>query len=199
MSIAAGVAPPWPSMGSSDEALVEGCLAAREEAWSGLIEKYKRLIFSVPLKIGLSREEACDVFLSVCAKLAKELPKLRNARCLAQWLIQIATYESFRAGSGRGRSFDQSHFRLANALSTDADKHPDDIMRQTEREQLLREAIANLHPRCQRMMSMLFFEEPVRSYEQVAAELGIVEVATGFIRKRCLQELREQLGRAWDR
>jgi len=199
MSIAAGVAPPWPSMGSSDEALVEGCLAAREEAWSGLIEKYKRLIFSVPLKVGLSREEACDVFLNVCARLAKELPKLRNATSLTQWLIQVATYESFRAGRGAARSFEQSQATLINEVSADTGKHPDQIIRQAEREQLLREAIANLRPPCQRMMSMLFFEEPIRSYEQIAEELGIVEVSTGFIRRRCLQDLREQVGRAWNR
>jgi RNA polymerase sigma factor (sigma-70 family) len=197
MSLAGGIAPVWPSTGYSDEMLIEGCLEGRVEAWSGLIEKYKRLIFSVPVKVGLSHEDASDIFQSVCAKLARELPKLRSTRALSQWLIQVATHESFCAINNRSHSSCPNTERPIGGSDAHDDKHPDEIIRQTEREQLLREAIANLQARCQRLIFMLFFEEPVRSYEQIAKELGLAEGSLGIIRGRCLERLREQLPNSW--
>ena len=197
MSIATGIAPAWPSMIYSDELLIKGCLEGREEAWSGLIEKYKTLIFSVPVKVGLSREEAGDIFQSVCAKLIRELPKLRSTRALPQWLIQVTTHESFRAISSHGHSFCANTEKPIGERAADRDEHPDEIIRQTEREQLLREAIANLQERCQRLIFRLFFEEPGSSYEQIAKELGLAESSLAIIRGRCLERLREQLPNDW--
>ena len=197
MSLASGFAPAWPSTTYSDEMLIKGCLEGREEAWSGLIEKYKTLIFSVPLKVGLSREEAADTFQSVCARLARELPRLRNARALPQWLIQITTHESFRAINKRTDCFCTNTERPADGLLTGDGKHPDEIIRQTEREQLLREAISNLQERCRRLILMLFFERPVRPYEQIARELGLGERSRAFARGSCLERLREQLPNGW--
>src|SRR5215472_1988114 len=39
---------------SADNGLIQSCLKGSEHAWSRLIEKYKRLIFSIPIKGGLS-------------------------------------------------------------------------------------------------------------------------------------------------
>jgi hypothetical protein len=50
----------------SDERLVRDCLSGSEEAWSTLVNKYSRLIFSIPIKFGLSRDEAAEVFQQVC-------------------------------------------------------------------------------------------------------------------------------------
>jgi DNA-directed RNA polymerase specialized sigma24 family protein len=40
---------------------------------------------------------------------------------------------------------------------------------------------------------MLFFEEPPRPYQQLAAELGLSTGSIGFIRQRCLERLRKRL------
>jgi DNA-directed RNA polymerase specialized sigma subunit len=53
--------------------------------------------------------------------------------------------------------------------------------------------VAALPARCQRLMQMLFFEEPARPYQEVAQRLRIAEGSIGFIRQRCLQRLRKQL------
>ena len=45
-----------PSDTWSDVRLVKECLSGHEEAWSCLIEKYKALIYSIPVKYGLSPE-----------------------------------------------------------------------------------------------------------------------------------------------
>ena len=51
----------WP-----DTRLVRECRNGNEEAWAALLDKYKNLIFSIPIKRGLPREEAADVFQRVC-------------------------------------------------------------------------------------------------------------------------------------
>jgi hypothetical protein len=43
------------------------------------------------------------------------------------------------------------------------------------------------------MIEMLFFETPPRPYVEVAAALGIAVGSIGFIRGRCLEQLRAVL------
>src|ERR1043166_755609 len=55
-----------------DEWLVQGCLQGDPKAWEALIDKYKRLIFSIPIKYGASSADAADVFQSVCIEERSE-------------------------------------------------------------------------------------------------------------------------------
>jgi RNA polymerase sigma factor (sigma-70 family) len=194
MSLASAHAPQRPATLFDDEALIRECLQGNEQAWGNLIDKYKNLIFSIPIKIGLSHDDASEVFQMVCAELVKQLPNLRKPRALPKWLISVATHESFRTAN-RNRRFVDADESIEDTASPGGSRRADEIIRQAEREQLLRDEISSLQPRCQKLIFMLFFEEPVRSYEEVAQELGLAEGSIGFIRGRCLQRLRKQLGK----
>jgi RNA polymerase sigma factor (sigma-70 family) len=61
---------------------------------------------------------------------------------------------------------------------------------QVEREQMLRDALFELPPRCQEMMRLLFYHQPPLAYKEVAERLGLAEGSIGFIRGRCLMKLR---------
>src|SRR5262245_22855161 len=54
---------------SEDEWLVQGCLQGEARAWEQLIDRYKKLIYSIPLKYGASPEDASDVFQAVCIEV----------------------------------------------------------------------------------------------------------------------------------
>jgi len=69
---------------SSDERLIGRCLKGDQEAWSALIDKYKNLIYSIPMKLGM-HQDAGDIFQSVCVDLLSELPRLREHRALPKW------------------------------------------------------------------------------------------------------------------
>lgn len=58
---------------------------------------------------------------------------------------------------------------------------------------MLREALAGLSSQCLRLIEMLFFRNPPRSYSEVAAELGLEMGSIGFTRQKCLQRLRRRL------
>ena len=77
----------------TDRELVAACLSGDEQAWSELIDRYNRLIFSIPLKQGLDRDEAADIFQAVCLDLVAELPRLRDPQALPKWLIQTTLHK----------------------------------------------------------------------------------------------------------
>jgi RNA polymerase sigma factor (sigma-70 family) len=175
----------------SDTRLVKACLAGNEEAWSLLIDKYKALIFSIPVKYGLSQQEAADVFQATCTELLVRLPELREPRALPKWLMQVAHHESYR--------WKRQNQRLVSRDGETDFPEPatppiaENIVQQTQEEQMLREAMALLTPQCRRLVELLFFETPSRPYAEVAAELGLAVGSIGFTRQKCLDRLRRHL------
>ena len=176
----------------TDERLVAECRKGNQDAWSGLIEKYKNLIFSVPIKFGLPREDASDIFQAVCLDLLSDLPQLREPRALPKWLMQMSFHKCLRWKKQRLVLFDDP-LEIEGASEASSEELPEEIMYQVQREQMLRDAVASLAPRCHRMIAMLFFESPARPYQEVAKELGIATGSIGFIRGRCLRMLRQRL------
>jgi RNA polymerase sigma factor (sigma-70 family) len=179
----------WP-----DTRLVRECLRGSEEAWSALIDKYKNLIFSIPIKYGFSADDATEIFQAVCVELLTELPKLREPRALPKWLMQITAHKCFhrKREQQRTESSDDGEESRESSVPAGAEG----ILRQAEEEQSLRNALFGLPPRCRQLIEMLFFEEPPRPYQQVAQSLGIATGSIGFIRQRCLERLRKQLAEA---
>ena len=57
-----------------------------EQAWSELVDRYSRLIDPIPLRQGLSRDDAADVFQAVRLDPVAELPRLRDPQALPAWL-----------------------------------------------------------------------------------------------------------------
>lgn len=179
-----------PNTSWSDEELVLECLQGNQRAWSTLVEKYRNLVYSVPAKYRMPPEDAADVFQAVWTDLFSELPRLRNAGALRSWLITVAGHKCYqwkRQEAMRNRS---SELDLG---SRDPQATFLDWRREVEREQMLRDALQELSPRCREMVQMLFYEQPPRPYKEIAERLGLAEGSIGFIRGRCLTKLRSNL------
>jgi len=176
----------------SEERLVRECCEGNQAAWSALIEKYKNLIFSIPIKFGLPREDAADIFQAVCADLVGGLPKLREPKALPKWLMQTTFHQCLRWKKDRMVLMDDVE-EMDRQPDPSSETLPEEMLYQLQREQGVREAIISLPPRCGRMVQMLFFESPARPYQEVAKELGIATGSIGFIRGRCLKKLRQAL------
>jgi len=178
----------WP-----DDRLVAECLKGDHQAWSALLDKYKNLIFSIPIKLGLY-EDAADIFQTVCLDLLTDLPRLREPRALPKWLMQTCYHKCLQC---RRRAEKHVPLREEDGERPPANGSPstlpDDMLVQLEREQIVRGAVSELSPRCERMVRMLFFETPPRPYQEIAKELGMATGSIGFIRGRCLGKLKQQL------
>jgi RNA polymerase sigma factor (sigma-70 family) len=174
-----------------DTRLVKECLRGNQEAWSSLIDKYKALIYSIPVKYSLPPQEAADVFQSTCMELLARLPELREPRALPKWLMQVAHHECYRLKR-------QSQRVISRDGNTDLPEPEtpaiaESLVEQTQAEQLLREAMSALTPQCRRLVEMLFFEPSPRPYAEVAAALGLAVGSIGFTRQKCIERLRSRL------
>lgn len=177
----------------TDEALIVMCRKGDGNAWNTLVERYKNLVYSIPLRFRMPDEDAADTFQAVWLDLYSELDKLREPAALRGWLVSAASHkclhwkarEARRAGSALGRDADMDI----------ADARPliNEIGLEAEKDQLVRDAMRSIPERCRKMLRMLFFEQPPRPYAEVAKELGLAEGSIGFIRGRCLQKMKKAL------
>jgi RNA polymerase sigma factor (sigma-70 family) len=178
---------------SSNARLVEECLAGNEAAWSVLIDKYKNLIYSVPLKFGLSQDQAADIFQAVCLDLLIELTRLRNPEALPAWLISAARHRCLRSQRNQQRLVAADTPESGVRPESRPTGLPEQAIRQIERRQMLYQALSELPPRCRKLVEMLFFEAPSRPYTEISEILGVARGSIGFIRGRCLRRLRSRL------
>ena len=177
----------------SDTQLATECLAGNERAWTALVDKYKHLIYSIPLRQGFTPADANDIFQSVIAELLSNLGNMRDARALPAWLIQVTSHKCSRWKRLQSRELPAGDGESEMEIAAATPETPESLVHDAEREQILREAVYRASPRCREMIRMLFYETPMRPYAEVAASLGIAVGSIGFIRRRCLDRLRKFL------
>jgi RNA polymerase sigma factor (sigma-70 family) len=185
----ARTAPVW-----NDTRLVKECLRGNEEAWSLLIDKYKGLIYSIPVKYGLPPHDAADVFQATCTELLVRLPEIREPRALPKWLMQVAHHECYRWKRQQQRLV--SRDGEPDLPEPETPPIAESVMQQTQEEQMLREAMSVLSAQCRRLVELLFFETPSRPYAEVAKELGLAVGSIGFTRQKCMERLHRQLDKS---
>jgi RNA polymerase sigma factor (sigma-70 family) len=178
----------------SDERLVRACLRGDERAWAALIDRYKRLILSFPRRYGASPDDAADVFQLVCVELFAELPRLRNPGAVRAWLTKVALHHAY--------DWNRCHRTRTKREGTDLETAegeltpvPDGMIERAEREQIVRDAIRLLPPRCRTLIQLMFYEQPALPYQEIARRFGVAEGSIGFIRGRCLKKLESELAR----
>lgn len=175
---------------AEDEKLVQECLAGDERAWNTLIDKYKRLIYSVPVKYGFSPDDAGDIFQNVCIDLFTNLSKLRKIESLRSWLITVATHKCFhwKKHQKQDVELDAMEQEVAEEIAA-----APQVLQEVQEEQAVRDAIERLTPRCAQLVKLLFYEQPPVPYNEIAQKLGLATGSIGFIRGRCLNRLQKIL------
>jgi RNA polymerase sigma factor (sigma-70 family) len=179
---------PW-----DDERLLAACGKGDQEAWSALVEKYKNLVYSIPIKMGL-HDSAPDIFQSVFLELLTALPQIREPQALAKWLIQVCYHKCLHCRAQAERTAPLDGETIEAKVNSEAPTL-EDVVIEGQREQAMRDSLRLLSPRCERLVRMLFYETPARPYQAIARELGLATGSIGFIRGRCLAHLRKQLQR----
>ena len=167
----------------SDTDLVRQCLTGDQGAWSELIDRYQRLIYSVARTLSQSSEDAADVFQQVCLELYQRLPELRDAESLPAWLITVTRRQA--------AAVLKSHKTLLPLR----DEYPAlaDQIRSIENEHLVETAMLDLPERCRQLINLLYLHPFSLSYSAVAERLGVPVSSIGPTRARCLAKLRKLL------
>ena len=182
----------------NDRELLKLCLERDAAAWEALLARYQRLIYSIPIRMGLSPNDAADIFQSVCLKLLRSLSTLRHQDKISSWLTVTTRRECWRIAAQRQRS----HVTLSCVNCNDeeqfietASAEPllDEQQRIAEQQQILRDAVAALPERCRQLITLLFYDRDEPGYVEIARRMNMPRSSMGPTRARCLAKLRELL------
>lgn len=171
-------------------ALLQACRSGDAGAWEQLIRTYQRLIYAIPRRAGLSDDGAAEVFQRVWVSLFEHLDRIEHPERLTTWLATTARRESWRMLRAE-RATSARSVGAAEELDEleDSALLPDALIERMERQQLVRECLAGLDPRCRDLLTFLFYSERPASYAAIAGALGVAEGSIGPRRARCLQRL----------
>lgn len=173
----------------SDQQLIERCRQGRKDAWEEVLARYQRLVFSIPLNYGLSRDDAADISQLTFTTLVQHLDRLRPDSNLAGWLSTVARRHALHHLRKRKREFlgDEADVSTSETLAGLASP---DTAERWERVAWLDQGLNLLDQRCRELLLLLYFAEEQPAYEEVAARLGLAVGSIGPIRGRCLDRLR---------
>ncbi|KOV80945.1 RNA polymerase sigma factor [Nocardia sp. NRRL S-836] len=155
--------------------------------WEALVERYSRLVWSVPRSFRLNHADAADVYQCTWLCLAEHLTRIREPEALAVWLVRTATRQSITVLRLRGRELPTHRWEPEPTSPT-----PEDVVLDTDRARRLWTALTTLNERCQRLLRIAA-HSPEVSYAQVADALGMKVGSVGPTRRRCLLALRREL------
>jgi RNA polymerase sigma factor (sigma-70 family) len=163
---------------------------AASATWEAAIVRYARLIHSIPLRFGLSRDDAEDVFQStiLTAMRRERVPPSEDR--IVRWLASIASWETRNVL--RKRSPEPFEPAIVEALRGGGDV-PRPLLDEAEDLQALADALAALKPRERRLLEALFLAEEPLSYQEVAAAIGVAVGSVGELRRRAIDRLRAEL------
>jgi RNA polymerase sigma factor (sigma-70 family) len=183
----------------NDAELVERCRQGQQAAWSTLVRRFQRLIYTVPRRAGLNDEQAADVFQTVFGRLHEHLPRLDDGSRVQAWLVTTAKRESLRVLEQSRRVVSlapQAGADDAGAEEDPMDRLPDEgplpeeLLSMLQQHDRLRQAVDRLEPRARQFVELLFLQDEPLPYSEVAARLGIAEGSIGPTRARVLEKLR---------
>lgn len=167
----------------SDTELLTRCAQADEIAWRALVKRYERLVHSIPLREGLSKEQAADVTQETFTILFKQLASIREPDRLSSWLMAVARRETWRRRQAGPAT---------TAFADDTDDLPDDddFTERLSQAASVYSAVQSLGEPCRSLIFGLFFDPAEPPYGVIAAELGRPVGSIGPLRGRCLDRLR---------
>lgn len=174
-------------MQRDDSSLVRACLAGEPSAWDELVERYGRLVYSIPIRCGLAASDADDVFQTVFGIVLRQLSSLRDQTRLTAWLIRTTYREcwSVRKRLRGVRSLEQDAIDAAAPADEEVDR--------LERRQIVRQAMGQLDRRCRELLEALFYASDEPSYDEIAGRLNMKVGSIGPTRARCFRKLEEHL------
>ena len=179
-------------MTASDKQLFEACRRGDEAAWEQLVDRYQKLIYTIPRRAGLDADQAADVFQEVFTTLLKKLDHIEDPTRLHAWLVTTARRKTWRAISKQqpfvnDAEDDENDDTLASIPDNAA--LPDDVLLKLEEQHRVRVALNGPDERCQKLLKLLFYGGEPRPYAEIAVALGTSEGSIGPTRARCLQKM----------
>lgn len=148
-----------------------------EQAYAVLMERYKRPVYHMILKMVRNIDDAEDLTIEAFAKAFKNLHRFKKDYTFSTWLFRIATNNAIdfiRKKRLETMSLDTS-FQDDNgdAVQIDVEDHnlnPQEEAIKSQKIELIQLFVTKLPPKYQRLVRLRYFKE--YSYEEIAGELN---------------------------
>jgi len=187
-----------------DAELVRRCRQGDSSAWSTLVRRFQRLVYTIPRRARLPDQTCADVFQLAFTRLYENIDRIADASRVRAWLVTTARRETLRelelasrervhsgvdaAATDLQREHRDDDEPVSEALYEVATAEPGES--DEERWHELRRALDRLEPRCRQLLELLFLVEPEPSYADIGGRLGMPIGSIGPTRGRCLAQLR---------
>lgn len=176
----------------ADQALLVACRAGDQQAWARLLDKYERLVYSIPLNYGLAPEDAADIAQLAFTYLLQSLATLPEDSNVGGWLATVARRHTWRLLNRRKRQAPVTELDHESTSELIPDRK--NAIERWEIIEWLNAGLNQIGDRCRELLVALYFETAEPSYAEIAQRLGMAEGSVGPTRARCLQRLKEMLG-----
>jgi RNA polymerase sigma factor (sigma-70 family) len=176
-----------------DRDLIRACRNGQVGAWRLLLDKYQRIVFSIPRKYGLTSEDAADITQLTFTILFQSLDTLREDSTLGAWLTTVARRHTWRLLDRKRREEAGGYGSSNESTSMLANTGTDDVER-WELTEWLDHGLSLVGKPCRDLLSALYLDPKQPTYTEVAARLGMAVGSVGPTRIRCLERLRQALG-----
>jgi RNA polymerase sigma factor (sigma-70 family) len=180
----------------SDAELFSRCRAGTQAAWSTLVRRFQRLVYTVPRRAGLSEDASDDVFQLTFARLFDHLDRIDDASRVRSWLVTTAKRATLDALAAQQRTAalmaPEAQPGESAAIDEVADLQPlpEQALEEIQELDRVRRAVDRLEPRLRQFVELLFLQDEPLPYSEIARRLGLPEGSIGPMRARCLEKLR---------
>lgn len=177
--------------------LVARAAAGDERAWNDLVSQFGGLVWTIARAHRLREADAAEVAQITWTRLVENVHRLKDPARVGPWLATTARRECLRV------------LRHGARLVPRGDEFPEHVSEapehaavlvERERDAVLWKALESQHPRDRALLRMLF-DDPMPTYDEISAALGMPVGSIGPTRARALERLRraaERLGLTTD-
>jgi len=156
-----------------DEAVQEGS----EQAYADLMERYKKPVYHMILKMVRNVDDAEDLTIEAFAKAFKNLARFKKDYTFSTWLFRIATNNAIDFIRKKkldtyslNTSFSDDNGDSVTIDVEDGNLNPAEETIKSQKIELIQMFVTKLPSKYQRLVRLRYFDE--LSYEEIATELG---------------------------
>jgi RNA polymerase sigma factor (sigma-70 family) len=181
----------------SNAELLHRCRAGDGRAWQMVVQRYGRLVHSVPVRYGLSPTDVDEVGQEVFLALAQQLERIEEPERLGGWLMTTARRMSWRLIQRRRQEqpaaaadIAENELLTGEMVGTTPTPTLAELVAGWDRQAALQTALDQLGERCRHLLYMIFLDTDEPTYDEISARLGMPKGSIGPTRNRCLAQLR---------
>ena len=171
----------------ADSDLVKDCISGNKQAFETLIERYKKQVFNVALRIINNYDDAGEITQTTFIKAFENLHTFDKTRKFFSWLYRIATNESINYLKSRKKT---------ESLDEDlvsSEQNPEQRFAKSEQDESIQQAIMRLPPEHRVVIVLCHFNN--LSYKEIGTILDLPTRTVKsrlFSARRNLRELLDQ-------